>query len=68
MVQSFRVFLNDQQEIGVSDDYAGWNRLVEIHREYGDCKVWVYDRNDVFGVGYKKATPMLKTKLSRLES
>jgi len=52
--------------IGVSDDNAGEYRLYELYKQYGDLKVEVYDRNDIFGVGYAGAEPVLKTKITEL--
>ena len=54
--------------IGVSDDNAGEYRLYELHQKYGNLKVEVYDRNEIFGVGYNGAEPVYKTTITELVS
>lgn len=66
MTQSFQVLLGGGKYIGVSDDSAGWKRLEEFYRTYGNLTVRVFDRNDVFGKGYENATPMITMKLLKL--
>jgi hypothetical protein len=63
---SYRVFLPDSHTIGVSDDNAGDRRFEEIYKEYGDCKVEVYDKNEVFGVGFDKVKPLVTSTINKL--
>jgi len=63
---SYQVFLPKGQTIGISDDSAGDRRFEEIYKEYGDCKVEVYDKNEVWGVGFDKVKPLVISTIEQL--
>ena len=66
MTLSARIFTPDG-EIGVADNAAGDEVIIRLRKQYGNCKAWIYDRNDIFGRGYDKARPMLKTTLAKFD-
>lgn len=51
--------------IGVAD--RAYDVVEQLYNYYGDCIVAVYDRNDVFGVGYDGAEAHEITTLRDLE-
>ena len=68
MTQWFQVFLPDGKYIGVSDNNDGEMRMEQLYNEYGNCKVAVFDRDDIFGHGYDGATPLSVTTIEELYS
>ena len=64
MTLSLQVF-TPEGIIGVAD--RAYSTLEQIYEHYGDCTLAVYDRNDVFGVGYDGAQAYEITTISKLE-
>lgn len=64
MTLSILVF-TPEGTIGVAD--RAYETMEQIYRHYGNCTVAVYDRNDVFGVGYEGAEAYEITTIKRLE-
>lgn len=65
MKLSYRVYIKGG-DVGVADNDAGEQVLRSMYHEYGNLRVWVYDHDDVFGVGYDGAEPMQKTRLKSI--
>lgn len=64
MTLSIEVF-TPEGIIGVAD--RAYETMEQIYKYYGNCTVAVYDRNDIFGVGYDNAEAYEITTIRKLE-
>lgn len=60
------VVLTPQGRVAISDDLAGDERFEQIFNQYGNLNVLVYDREQVFGVGWEGVKPLYETTITEL--